>query len=43
MYPWPAPPRLLLRISAQAYNHVEQYEQLAASLATIRERPNRTD
>ena len=35
MFPWPAPPRLLLRISAQAYNHVGQYEQLAAAIKQL--------
>lgn len=29
---WPAPPRRLLRISAQAYNHRDQYVRLAESL-----------
>ena len=43
VFHWPAPPRLLLRISAQAYNHVGQYEQLAASLEAILKGPKRTD
>jgi isopenicillin-N epimerase len=29
---WPAPPRRLLRVSAQRYNHVAQYERLAHAL-----------
>ena len=29
---WPAAPRMLLRICAQAYNHSAQYEQLAETL-----------
>jgi isopenicillin-N epimerase len=32
---WPAPPRVLLRISAQAYNHPGQYENLADALQTL--------
>ncbi|MCH7226106.1 aminotransferase class V-fold PLP-dependent enzyme [Haloferula sp. A504] len=30
--PWPAPPRQTLRISAQAYNHLAQFERLAEIL-----------
>ncbi|MEZ5978334.1 MAG: aminotransferase class V-fold PLP-dependent enzyme [Planctomycetota bacterium] len=38
--PWPAPPKRLLRVSAQAYNHAGEYEALAGALATwMRERP----
>lgn len=33
--PWPAPPRRLIRISAQAYNHEEHYDYLAAALQKV--------
>ena len=33
--PWPAAPRRLLRVSAQAYNREEQYDRLAAALAEL--------
>ena len=35
VYCWPAVPQMILRISAQAYNHAAQYERLAEALATI--------
>ncbi len=33
--PWPAPPKRLLRISAQAYNHEDQYRLLAGALRDL--------
>lgn len=32
--PWPKPPKRLLRVSAQAYNSLPQYQKLAAALQT---------
>ncbi len=33
--PWPAPPRRLIRISAQIYNRIADYEALAAALQQL--------
>ncbi|MBM3841219.1 MAG: aminotransferase class V-fold PLP-dependent enzyme [Verrucomicrobia bacterium] len=33
--PWPAPPKRLLRVSAQLYNSLPQYQRLAEALARI--------
>jgi isopenicillin-N epimerase len=32
VYPWPQPPRRVLRVAAQAYNTREQYQRLAGIL-----------
>lgn len=34
--PWPAPPRRLVRISAQLYNEPEEYQRLAGALSRLR-------
>jgi isopenicillin-N epimerase len=30
---WPAPPRRLIRVSAQLYNSIDQYQRLAEALS----------
>jgi len=35
VHPWPAPPKRLLRVSAQLYNALPHYERLAEALAKI--------
>jgi isopenicillin-N epimerase len=35
VFPWPAPPERMVRISAQAYNSIEDYERLATAIAAI--------
>ncbi len=33
--PWPAPPKRLVRLSAQLYNSIEQYERLSDAIRTL--------
>jgi isopenicillin-N epimerase len=33
--PWPHPPKRILRVSAQAYNQIEQYHKLADALKEL--------
>jgi isopenicillin-N epimerase len=35
VFPWPAPPKRLLRVSAHLYNSLPQYEQLAVTLKKL--------
>ncbi|NLF06609.1 MAG: aminotransferase class V-fold PLP-dependent enzyme [Pirellulaceae bacterium] len=37
VYHWPAAPRMVVRISAQAYNYPAQYERLVAAIPAIEE------
>lgn len=39
--PWPAPPRRLVRVSAQAYNSLDQYQALALALPDLLARERR--
>src|SRR6266849_4985329 len=39
--PWPAPPKRLLRLSAQLYNSLPQYELLAKALRQALDLPRR--
>jgi len=41
IFPWPAAPKRLLRISAQAYNGIEDYEKLGTALREILSRTAR--
>jgi isopenicillin-N epimerase len=35
VFPWPAPPKRILRISAQVYNEAAEYRKLADALAAL--------